>query len=319
MYSAETFPLTVETAWKGFFQIPLDSSYILYHYTSYAGLEGILRSNGIWASHRFSMNDEQEFSYAQGVIRQVLREVSLDHTLPNVAGRLVKWILINLDNFFRDSAKYCSAYCACLSISRDHEGQWQRYSGSGIGVSVGFNVCKINNTQIVRMAKGQPYLFPYPVLYEPPRQREVILRHIECAIHDLKAFSMMCSSKSRDLTALYHRLTQAMVVQMMVCADYIKHPDYASEREMRVIMSQNDGTIEAKDVRHYMRGDECVPYLFFDLKEPITGRLPIKEIIVGPNAPFRESFRIVEGLLDELNYGSGGFADRPEIVRSAIA
>jgi hypothetical protein len=109
-----------------------------------------------------------------------------------------------------------------------------------------------------------------------------------------------------------------VLVQIIVYIDFIKHPLFESERELRIIMNPNNSTLEAQNIRYYQRGQAEVPYLLFDLRDPLTGRLPLAEIIVGPNATVPGAIALVEGLLDETEYGSCVDSDRPKVVRSLI-
>jgi len=52
-----------------------------------------------------------------------------------------------------------------------------------------------------------------------------------------------------------------------------------------------------------------------NLRNPITKRLPLTEIMVGPKASFPAEKIFLEGLLDEIGYGSTHM-DRPRITVS---
>ena len=82
-----------------------------------------------------------------------------------------------------------------------------------------------------------------------------------------------------------------------------------------MILDPNNGTLEASNIQYYDKENESIPFIFINLCSPITKRLPVVEIKVGPNAAFTEKKRFIEDLLDELGYGSN-FADRPQITRS---
>jgi hypothetical protein len=56
----------------------------LYHYTSGAGLHGILESNALWGGNYAFMNDRSEFAYAldllYGIIGERLQSTRTEHT-----------------------------------------------------------------------------------------------------------------------------------------------------------------------------------------------------------------------------------------------
>ena len=45
----------------------------IYHYTTRAGLQGILQSNTLWASHSQFLNDPAELNYAHGLVTTELQ------------------------------------------------------------------------------------------------------------------------------------------------------------------------------------------------------------------------------------------------------
>ena len=45
----------------------------IYHHTTRAGLQGILQSNTLWASHSQFLNDPAELNYARGLVTTELQ------------------------------------------------------------------------------------------------------------------------------------------------------------------------------------------------------------------------------------------------------
>jgi hypothetical protein len=61
----------------------LSFSVILYHYTTATGLNGIVRSRSIWASHYRFLNDATEFRYGLGMFEQIFASTnSVRHCSP---------------------------------------------------------------------------------------------------------------------------------------------------------------------------------------------------------------------------------------------
>jgi hypothetical protein len=290
---------------------------VFYHYTGRSGLGGILKTGGLWATHRWTMNDKEEFGYAQRLIDEVLDEMATGSDLPNVATRLARECRVNLDRILTDSEECSRAYCACLSLSRDQESQWESYADGGKGFSLGFYLPTILRTQQFCVEAGRPYLFCAPVRYQPDEQKAMVRRVLEEGIQRVKIFADSVSNSAGDLTAFYRTILGDVVAVITAYIDFIKHPDYRSECEMRIMRDPNDGTLNAQDIRHFSRGGLSVPYLFFDLRNPSTGRLPLDEIIIGPNAASPDEILYVERLLDGIRYGSR--ADRPKVVQSSIS
>src|SRR6476646_1334832 len=53
---------------------PAAAPRILYHYTTLAGLQGIVETNAMWATDTRYFNDAKEFTYSKEVIETALRE-----------------------------------------------------------------------------------------------------------------------------------------------------------------------------------------------------------------------------------------------------
>ena len=313
----ETFPLTVRNVIWDYTRIPGDASEVFYHYTSRAGLEGILTSGGLRATNRLNMNDEGELVYAIRIMYEVLEEVGQRRDLPSIVGSLAHWSRVNLDRILSEAIDNSSSYCACLSVSPDDESQWRRYADEGNGFAIGFNMHQILNAQGPRLKDGLPFLLCAPVTYEEGKQRDLPRRLVEAGIRDMQTFLAKCSQDSERLTALRDRVMKEIVVCIVTLIDFIKAPKYASEREMRLFLDPGDGTMKARDVQYYDRAGQSIPYIFLDLRSPITGWLPLAQIKVGPKASFPQALDFVEHLLDDLGYGSD-CKDRPPIVQSSL-
>lgn len=72
----------------------------------------------------------------------------------------------------------------------------------------------------------------------------------------------------------------------------------------------------ASDVQHYQSGEQIIPFVFIDLRDCETKRLPLAEIKVGSNASFQEEKAFLKDLIDELGY-NGNYA--PQVTQSMLA
>lgn len=314
----ESFPLTFGQVLQQITRISADASDVFYHYTTHAGIKGILRSGGLRATYRMRMNDAREFDYARNVVYNALNEVGKCQAFPPVAQRIVTYTRKNLDQFLKDTVEMSRAYCACLSVSFDHPKQWETYAEEGKGFAIGINLLKVLNNQYSAVQRGEPYILCAPVTYNVADQHDLVWRLVDAGIHDLQTFANTCSQQSEDLTALRNRITQELVVHLLALTDFIKTPIYSSEREVRLILCPNDGTLKAPYVQQYERENESIPFILMDLRDPMTGRLPLAEIKIGPKASFFQEKIFLEELLDELGYGNNQ-RDRPQITQSLVA
>jgi hypothetical protein len=282
------------------------------------GLDGILKSGGLRATYRMGMNDAGEFDYARNVVYEALNEVSRRNDLPHVAQSLVTYICRNLDRLLNDTTEMSSAYCACLTVSSDHLEQWETYAEHGMGFAIGLNLHQFLNMQVAAFQRGKPFVFCAPVTYDQRDQRYLVRCLVEAGIYDLQTFSATYSQQSDHLTAVRDRVTHEIIVRLLTLMDFIKAPIYNSEREMRLILDPNDGTLKALDVQYYERDNESMPFIFMDLCNPKTRRLLLAEIKVGPKASFQEEKAFIEALLDENGY-MRNCENRPRVTQSLLA
>ena len=314
----ESFSLTVNQLFQQYTRIPSDALDVFYHYTTHAGLEGILRSGGLRATYRMGMNDTGEFAYARNVVYKALNEIGRRRDLPKVVQSLTTYTRKNLDKFLDDTTEMSRAYCACLTISPDHQPeQWETYAERGMGFAIGFNLSLLLEMQVPAVQRGEPFIFCAPVTYNQRDQCDLVRRLVEAGIYDLQTFEATCSQQLEHLTALRDRITREIVIHLLTLIDFIKAPTYNSEREIRLFLDPNDGTLKASHIQYYARNTESIPFIFMDLRNPKTRRLPLAEIKVGPSASFSEEKAFLEALLDELGYGSN-YGDRPRITQSAL-
>lgn len=314
--SIQTFPVTVREAIQEFARIPLGATGVLYHYTTRAGLEGILRDGGLRATYRGRMNDRQEFTYARQVIDEVFNEIRERPEIPSVTMRLMDECLVNLDHNPSDSHYSVRAFCSCLTVCRDQESQWRAYAEQGKGFALGLDLFEMARIQKVQLENGLPWMIAMPVLYDRDSQRDLIGGIVERAISDMKRFKANFSTKAEDLTIFYRRILHAAVTILVTCIDFVKHPKWEVEREVRIVSDPNDGTFDVRGVQY--RGGYGVPFLFHDLRDPATGRLPLNEISIGPNSISPDDISFVEELLSKLTLGGVGGV-RPRIVKSSLS
>jgi hypothetical protein len=116
----------------------------LYHYTSQAGLIGIVQNSELWATKVHYMNDSTEFSLALDLARDVITEgwgateiLGDVNSLPPRA-KVAKQIWYAIDRITK-----VNIFVACFCEQSDLLSQWRGYSHGSYGYSVGFNAGKL--------------------------------------------------------------------------------------------------------------------------------------------------------------------------------
>lgn len=315
MSIVESFPLSVDKVYRQYTKLPADAKDTFYHYTTREGLEGILRSGGLWAKYRGEMSDEGEFSYAKKMFYRAIKEISEAPNQPKVSRSFTKYMILNLDKFLVTTPEKCNSYCACLTVESDNQNQWEQYAEGGKGVALGVNLNKILNSQMNNVPNGKPFLISSTVIYDEMEQLNIPRQFVNAAISDLVRFSDSVSNQPIYLTALRDRIAPFIYSQLLILINFIKNPRYSNEREIRLMFDPNDGTETVDSIQCYTRGNESIPFIFLDLRNPITNLLPLVDIKIGPKASFESDCRFLKSLLTELGYRRNN-QDMPRISHS---
>src|SRR5688572_29517460 len=97
----------------------------LFHYTSPAGLKGILVSRRLWFTECRSLNDTSELTYAEQLIRATLMS-----EIPNVRAEYREW-LSAAAGIVGQMAAATQLYVASFCEQGDSLGQWRAYARRG--------------------------------------------------------------------------------------------------------------------------------------------------------------------------------------------
>ena len=71
----------------------------LYHYTTFAGLVGIVDSRVLWASDIRYMNDSAELKHTADLIRvEITQRITAGHAKPNLLNQFLEWVTHRITN-----------------------------------------------------------------------------------------------------------------------------------------------------------------------------------------------------------------------------
>ena len=137
----------------------------LYHYTSAAGLKGIIESGQLWASNARYLNDSAEVLLGIRHVRSILKSHRRKQTTTNR-----KVLLDHLWHWMpRLESVSDRAYAVCFCKTDDLLGQWRGYANMGGGYSIGFDPTQFDLASERKLA---PRLLR--VIYDSGAQRAAI-------------------------------------------------------------------------------------------------------------------------------------------------
>jgi hypothetical protein len=263
----------------------------LWHYTSGAGVTGILTTRQLWGTNCLYLNDLREFRYAGDVINLALTDVINEDTTPEVRGELqrLQGLIASAHPTVTPAIYICS-----LSARHDHLNLWTRYTKAGDAYSVGIDGMYL-------WLRGYQSWQLRRCFYDPKEQRVMFHYAISDRLEELKK---------------HDRLPRAIVelaYDFAWLAPLVKDPCWEDEHEWRFIRYPRELVRfpEPDPPVIHMRPSELgdTPYTPFSLDgSPLSLR-----ITIGPGP----TPRLSENDLVEMGAKSGVVV-RPELSKRPI-
>ncbi|KAB1076692.1 DUF2971 domain-containing protein [Methylobacterium soli] len=232
---------------------------ILYHYTTPAGLEGILRSRGLWVTDTRFLNDRREFKIGWDVLSDTYKKRKAEIAAISAPA------IDNIEGYM-EGIEYTNAYVASFSVNGDILSQWRGYNG-GFGFSIAFDrdlVQKIANGQNFKLSK---------VLYDSNQHWQII---------DM-LFNDLCGDLKRTDSENVAPITFRWWRRVLRVVSIIKDRHFSEECEVRLFAEYwNDSNVKVRSTER-----KLIPYLEMMLGFDMIGgqdiaSLAIQHVIVGP-------------------------------------
>lgn len=193
----------------------------LFHYTSQAGLLGILRSRAVWATDVRYLNDSREHQVINAVTGAALAE-RLAGAMPDAERYLLEHHLARI----AENAPQLTVAVFSLSEMGDQLSQWRGYCPDGNGFALGFEPAAL-------MTVARPQGFSLlPCLYRPQDHRAVVDELIDGALERLRNPVVPPGEHAVNATreagrAFYESFTRV--------APALKDESFSEEREWRLV------------------------------------------------------------------------------------
>ena len=302
------------------------------HYTTGAGLAGIVSSGALWATHASTLNDSQEIThYLDTKLIEIIRDEAISALAdliiePKIARKVedeggfeevVQKQTNSIADLLRESMltfhqPYIFSFSAITSDRVRQSGllsQWRGYGTDG-GYAIIFDSLKLE--ELLKEEVEQHFyqqmqwgdVYYYGLSDEHQRSSEEIAdaeKHLRAGIRELQR-----SPKPNSMEQAYDA--------MITLSCLFKHLGFHEEQEVRVIaippneevlrLSKQSGEArEPRRISMWSRGGMLVPYLdLFGTSHGTARKLPIKRVIVGPHSLSPTRLKTVELLLRSHGY-----------------
>ena len=234
---------------------------ILYHYTDFQAVDGILSQAQLRVNNVLRMNDSAEMRhFMNGLCTAVAQRLEEDGDRER-AGQV--------RTLFREEMKKeYSAFAACFSFHRDDAAQWERYGNRGRGVCIAFR-----REYLEKMAVGALSL-------------QLVFYQNDMAGHPMVEVFYKLAKGGADLAG--EEVRRAMY-DAWACSVSFKDPSFRSEYEMRLVVSPFGK--EELDIQpcYHVSKERIKKYYPLDLRamcEKIGIGLEdlVTELIIGPDS-----------------------------------
>jgi hypothetical protein len=198
----------------------------VYHYTTAAGFDGIVRDRSIRATNFSFLNDPSEVTYGLTFARKLLEASKSSIAADKVA--LIDQILT-----FLDAAVAFEVYVACFSKHEDDLSQWRAYGTGQERYAIGFD------TEALDALTPGPDAKFVRVLYEEPEQTERVRFFVERVLKFVD-----------DENVPIHQWTVLAEAVAQFIADVLpelKDKAYENEGEWRIVLRRS-ATDDAPEV-----------------------------------------------------------------------
>jgi len=251
---------------------------ILYHYTDFTALDGIVHKRELRVNNVLNMNDATEMElFMSGIFNAIEKRFS-----PEQDSKIILVLHHMLEEIQKRYFDF-SVYAACFSGFRDDASQWERYANRGKGVCL----C-IQKSVLEKMTGGAISL--QEVFYQEDMESHPLVD---------KIYNLLKKDRvNNDSPALHEAIHEAWCN----CASF-KHPSFMSEHETRlIVMPFEVKNFEIKPQYHVTK-DRIKKYYPLNLDSMcLTAGVNIEdliiEIMIGPEST--QSAPILRDYLQDL-------------------
>lgn len=261
----------------------------LYHYTSSAGLIGIITEHKLWFSDATFMNDGSESTYGVRLASLCIDEFLQGKPQEELdAGERLKTEIA-------DATRHFQQIIFCLSARNNLLNQWRDYGKDVVPYCIEFDARGLEQWK-----KDTDFTFPIfitKVVYDVHMQRDLMIDLLS-RIYEKAKIALGDRQYFEENEA--QKLLMAAAVEIVALITRFKNPAFEAEEEWRAVAYRPE--IEASVTRKYRSSSlGAVPYYEWHQKGEVRS-LPILSVTVGPSPYAQVSDLALKQLLGDNGY-----------------
>ena len=291
------------------------------HYTTAAGLHGIVSSKTLWASHSRFLNDTEEgVGFSTRILSEILRPAFKKHVeeAEDVAARVQAAEHLGVDLFEHWLAKIVKGFTDAQLTAQDNyntafcttEDKWISQHGllsqwRGYGLDGGYAIVFDTKALVKLLNVEREMYFEEGWAWGDVQYRMAALSSLGDT-DGVKHFKQVRKGlfdylRTEDIEKAYPAFDSIAVLSA-----FHKHRGFEEEKEVRIVVSEpspavgpapsNKSGKSSRKVHSYLRDGTAMPCIHLFEDQDLKA-LPIRRVIVGPHPEKQERKRAIEILL----------------------
>ena len=245
----------------------------LYHYTSPKALRGILKSNNLWFSNIYFLNDKSEMKYTYLLILEILPNIKNDLDSEFYKKILARAEYMTCNTYYEEESELFARleyYVLCLSTEKNCLNLWSNYTKTND--KTGYNIAfSYKGLQDCVETKGYEFVSFASVCYDVNRQKQMLTNTI------LKFNAKYKNSKNSKEKQV---ILWDIIDNFKIYSIFLKHPAFADEKEFIIVIG----------IRTHSHDELCefeiqngifVPHIEHEMPNPEVESI-IKSITISP-------------------------------------
>ena len=275
---------------------------MLYHYTDAFGLDGILRSGCLRATHYRYLNDTRELVEGREVVDQAAADIEAGAEYSEVQRALSKefrraFHLPKVNAVLRDT------FVAALSVKPDDLGQWRAYGARGAGYCIGIQFVQ---GPVPAAADGDTLrVMLLPCEYDRDAARGRIRGVLEKLFQGVERYVRAYGQEIEPMRLASRGAVVALTAITPLWMG-IKDASYRDEAEWRMVAAPGVATRAGAIKVRPTEAHGLVPYVEVPLNRGADGKVlrpaALDEVIVGPTRHRQDGRVAVSLLLESVGY-----------------
>lgn len=255
---------------------------VLYHYTNYEGLNGILRDKKVWATHYKHLEDKTEMSYGDKLI--------VDHVCKRMKAPKLNLFLHEVYTQMTEGCTitgpfgYNVPYISSFSDAGDLSPQWEDYADNKQGYCIGIKPHKIHGklAGAYISSKYKHDITFVRVEYDPQKQTELFSQLLNKAEQTILEM-MEHASPNVEPHTIYKNVAMTLGFELHGLTLMFKKPSFKEEKEWRVVKLDWHNKWEDSQYDIKWRGKKKdTPYVELDFSSTKhRNLLPLESIYLG--------------------------------------